>query len=191
MKPIERAELMDLGAYEQVREHFRARVIAVKQVRYVALGSNITLLFENRDTVLFQIQEMLRTERITSEKAIAHELDTYNELVPGRSELSATAFIEYPERDERERMLVALAGVEDDFYLEAGGERLSVIPDARGTDPSRTMAVQYVKFPLGEAARAAVQGRRGPVRIGVDHPAYRSVTTLSDATLASLADDLD
>jgi hypothetical protein len=154
MKPIERAELMDLGAYEQVREHFRARVIAVKKARYVALGKNITVLFENRDTVLFQIQEMLRTERITNEKAIAHELDTYNELMPGRSELSATAFIEYPDREERERMLVALAGIEDDFYVEAGGERIAVLPDRRGTDASRTMAVQYVKFPLRFRASA-------------------------------------
>jgi hypothetical protein len=191
MKPIERAELMDLGAYEQVREHFRARVIQVKRARYVALGKNVTFLFENRDTVLFQIQEMLRTERITNEKAIAHELATYNELVPGRSELSATAFIEYPDRDERERMLVALAGVEDDFYLEAGGARIPVTPDLRGTDATRTMAVQYVKFALTDAARAAIQSRRGPVSLGVDHPAYRAVTVLSEATLASLADDFD
>ncbi|HEY3500387.1 MAG TPA: DUF3501 family protein [Polyangiaceae bacterium] len=191
MKPIERAELMDLGAYEQVREHFRARVIAVKKPRYVSLGSNITLLFENRDTVLFQIQEMLRTERITNEKAIAHELDTYNELMPGRSELSVTAFIEYPEREERERMLVALAGIEDDFYVEAGGERVAVVPDTRGTDPSRTMAVQYLKFPLGPQARAAIAEKRGPVRLGVDHPAYRASVALSEATLASLSDDFD
>ncbi len=191
MKPIERAELMDLGAYEQIREHFRARVMAAKQARYVALGGNITVLFENRDTVLYQIQEMLRTERITNEKAIAHELDTYNELMPGRSELSATLFIEYPEREERERMLVALAGVEDDFFVEAAGARSAVIPDTRGTEPSRTMAVQYIKFPLGEAALAAVRAKRGPVLLGVDHPAYRATTTLSDATLASLADDFD
>ena len=191
MKPIERAELMDLGAYEQVREHFRARVIALKKARYVALGPNITLLFENRDTVLFQIQEMLRTERITNEKAIAHELDTYNELMPGRSELSATAFIEYPEREERERMLVGLAGIEDDFYVEAGGERVPVIPDTRGTDPTRTMAVQYLKFSLTPGVRAAIVEKRGPVQIGVDHPAYRAAATLSGATLTSLSDDFD
>jgi hypothetical protein len=191
MKPIERAELMDLGAYEEIREHFRARVIGVKKPRYVALGPNMTVLFENRDTVLFQIQEMLRTERITNEKAIAHELDTYNELVPGRSELSATVFIEYPEREERERMLVALAGVEDDFYLAVGAERLPVVPDHRGTDPTRTMAVQYVKFPLSDAARAALAQKSGPVTLGVAHPAYNAEVTLAAATLASLADDLD
>ncbi len=82
---------------------FAARILALKRPRYVALGPNMTVLFENHDTVLFQIQEMLRTERITAEKAILHELETYNELVPSDRELSATIFIEYPDRDERER----------------------------------------------------------------------------------------
>ncbi len=190
MKRVERAELLDLGAYEQIREHFRARLHAVKGPRRVALGPNMTVLFENHDSVLFQVQEMLRTERITSEKAIQHELDTYNELIPGDAELSATVFIEYPEREERDRMLVALAGVEDDFYLTAGGERSLVVPDQRGTDPSRTMAVQYVKFPLGPAALAAVRRAEGPVLIGVAHPAYTAEVELPAATLASLSDDV-
>src|SRR5687768_5717130 len=150
MKPVQRAELLDLGAYEQVRPHFMARVIEQKRARYVSLGSNMTVLFENHDTVLLQIQEMLRTERITAEKAIAHELETYNELVPGDGELSATIFIEYPERDERERMLVELAGIDDKFYVELGGERSGLVPDRRGTDPGRTLAVHYVKFRLSQ-----------------------------------------
>lgn len=191
MKPVTRSELLDLGAYEQVREHFRARVLQAKQPRRVALGPNMTVLFENHDSVLFQVQEMLRTERITNEKAIAFELETYNELIPDDAEVSATVFVEYPERDERERMLVALAGVEDDFYLVAGGERSSVIPDRRGTDPSRTMAVQYVKFPLGPAALAALREAKGPVLLGVTHPAYTAEVELRAETLASLRDDFD
>ncbi|HTQ05360.1 MAG TPA: DUF3501 family protein [Polyangiaceae bacterium] len=189
MKPIERSELLDLGAYEQLRERFRARVIAVKRPRYVALGPAMTVLFENRDTVLFQVQEMLRTERITQEKAIQHELETYNELIPSERELSATIFIEYPDKDERERMLVALAGVEDDFYLLAGNERFAVIPDRRGSEPDRTMAVQYVKFPLSQAAVAALVGGSLGLKLGVEHPAYRAETTLAADTLASLRDD--
>ena len=89
MKAVDRSELLELGAYEQIREPFRARILALKRPRYVALGPNMTALFENHDTALFQIQEMLRTERITAEKAIQHELETYNELVPGDAELSA------------------------------------------------------------------------------------------------------
>jgi hypothetical protein len=190
VKPVDRSELLDLGAYEAVREHFRARVVAVKEPRRIALGPNMTVLFENHDSVLFQIQEMLRTERITSEKAIAHELETYNELIPGDAELSATVFIEYPERDERERMLVALAGVEDDFYLVAGGERCAVVPDRRGTDPSRTMAVQYVKFSLTPAAIVALRAARAPVLLGVSHAAYTAEVELGSRTLASLSEDV-
>ncbi len=189
MKPIDRSELLDLGAYEQVRERFRARVIAVKRPRYVALGPAMTVLFENRDTVLFQVQEMLRTERITQEKAIRHELETYNELIPAERELSATIFIEYPDREERDRMLAALAGVEDDFYLLAGSERFGVIPDRRGSEPERTMAVQYVKFPLSEAAVSSLRSGAGALKLGVDHPAYRAEVALGAETIASLRDD--
>jgi len=191
MKPIQRSELLDLGAYEEVRERFRARVIAVKRPRYVALGPAMTLLFENRDTVLFQVQEMLRTERITQEKAILHELETYNELIPGDHELSATVFVEFPEREERERMLASLAGVEDDFYVLVGTERLGVVPDRRGTDPSRTMAVQYVRFPLSSTAEAALRGGTAELKVGVDHPAYRAEVALGTETAASLRDDLE
>jgi hypothetical protein len=190
VKPVDRSELLDLGPYEAVREHFRARIHAVKEPRRLSLGPNMTVLFENHDSVLFQVQEMLRTERITSEKAIQHELETYNELIPGAAELSATVFIEYPEREERERMLVALAGIEDDFYVVAGGERCAVVPDRRGTDPTRTMAVQYVKFSLGPLALDAIRAARPPVRLGVAHPSYTAEIELGKRTLESLTEDV-
>jgi Protein of unknown function (DUF3501) len=191
MKPVSRGELLDLAAYEQIREHFRRRIIAAKEVRRVALGSNMTVLFENHDSVLYQIQEMLRTERITAEKAIAHEIETYNELVPQGLELSATVFIEYPERAERERMLVVLAGVESAFYVRVGEERVAVVGDSRGTDPERTMAVQYVKFPLSERAHAAFMDSGHSVRLGVEHPAYQAEIEVPAATLKSLRQDFD
>jgi len=190
MRPVERSEVLALGAYEQVREHFRARVQNDKKARYVALGPAMTALFENRDLALLQIQEMLRTERITSEHGILHELETYNELVPGDHELSMTLFIEYTDKDEREKMLVDLAGVESRFYVEAGGERCFGLPDPRGTDPTRTMAVQYVKLPLSPAAEAALRARQGTFVLGVDHPAYRAEATLGPQTIESLALDL-
>ena len=191
MTLVLRSEILGLGEYEQIREPFRRRIMALKEARRVALGTNMTVLFENHDTALFQIQEMLRTERITAEKALLHELDTYNELVPGPSELSATIFIEYAEREERERMLVALAGVETAFYLRVAGERLAVIPDLRGTDNSRTMAVQYVKFPLSAAALSGLRSGAAEVSLGVDHPAYRAEVVLQPNTVQSLRDDLD
>jgi hypothetical protein len=190
MKPVSRDELLDLGAYEGIREQFRARIIAEKRHRYVALGPNMTVLFENHDTVLFQIQEMLRTERITQESAIAHEIATYNELVPGDRELSATIFIEYPDASQREQMMVRLAGIEDKFYFSAGGERARIVPDSRGTDPSRTMAVHYVKFALNERGFDAVRSGSDQLLVGVDHPEYRAETRLARETVASLARDL-
>jgi len=191
MSLVTRGELLGLAEYEQIRESFRRRIMSLKEGRRVALGPNMTVLFENHDTALYQIQEMLRTERITAEKAVLHELETYNELVPAAHELSATVFIEYPERETRERMLVALAGVETSFYLRVAGERLPVTPDQRGTDPSRTMAVQYVKFILSEAAEGALRAGEGDVSLGVEHPAYRAEVVLVPRTVQSLRDDLD
>src|SRR5882724_11368086 len=190
MTLVTRGELLGLAEYEQIREPFRRRIMALKQARRVALGAHMTVLFENHDTALYQVQEMLRTERITAEKAILHELETYNELVPSPSELSATIFIEYPEREQRERMLVALAGVESAFYLRAAGERLPVVPDARGTEPDRTIAVQYVKFPLSTAAEAALRTGNVELSLGVEHDAYRAEVVLSKETRQSLSDDL-
>jgi hypothetical protein len=189
MKPITRDELLDLGGYEKIREAFLRSVLERKKARYVKLGEHMTALFENRDTVLLQIQEMLRTERITQEAAIAHELDTYNELVPRERELSLTLFVEYQEREERERMLTALAGLEDRFQLRVGDAVLRVIPDSRGTDPTRTMAVHYLKFPMTEAAFAAFRGGAVPVSLEVEHPAYTARAELPPATLKSLRDD--
>ncbi len=189
MKPIARDELLDLGAYEALRERFLSRVLEAKKPRYVRLGTNMTGLFENRDTVLFQIQEMLRTERITQEKAILHELETYNELVPGNGELSLTLFIEYSERDERERMLMTLAGVEDKFALRVAGELVRVVPDPRATDPARTMAVQYLKFPLGDSALHELRFGPGPFAFVVNHSAYAAETPIEGGTLQSLRDD--
>jgi hypothetical protein len=191
MKPIDRSELLDLGSYEQVREQFMRRIIEAKKPRRLPIGSNMTILFENRDSVLFQVQEMLRTERITKENAILHELETYNELVPGEDQLSATIFIEYTEREERDRMLVQLAGVEAEFYLEVNGERIAMQTDKRGDLADRTLAVHYMKIQLSPAAAQAIRTRTGGrVAVGVDHPRYRAHTPLPDATLASLAEDL-
>ena len=192
MSSVSRGEILGLAEYEQIREPFRRRVMALKQARRVALGTNMTVLFENHDTALFQIQEMLRTERITNEKAVLHELETYNELVPAGAELSATIFIEYPEREQRDRMLVALAGVESAFYVRVAGERLPVTPDLRGKDePGRTMAVQYVKFELSAAAVLALKSGESELSLGVEHEAYRAEVVLSRETRLSLRDDLD
>jgi hypothetical protein len=190
VKRVERNEILELGAYEEIREAFRRRIIELKRVRRVPLGSNMTVLFENHDTALYQIQEMLRTERITREDAVLHEIDTYNELVPNERELSATLFVEYPEREERERMLVALVGVENSFYLEVDGVRLVVRNVTHGVFPDRTTAVQYMKIPFTEGAARAIASGKATVAFGVEHAAYRARAELPPRTIEELALDL-
>src|SRR5215469_6484695 len=113
MKPIERGEVLGLADYETIRPHFRARVIEEKKRRRLSVGPRATALFENRDTVLLQIQEMLRTERITREAAILHEIETYNDFIPNDDELSCTLMIEIDDKDERERFLESARGLEE------------------------------------------------------------------------------
>ena len=190
MRPIDRNEILPIGAYEQVREHFRARVIAEKRPRRVKVGNHLSAVFENRDSVLLQIQEMLRTERITSEPAIKHEIETYNELIPGDGELSLTVFVEIPEREVRDRMLVDLAGLERHIGVEVNGERFMASSGPRpGAVEDRTTAVHYLKVRLPSAAVALLKERRAAALV-VTHPRYEARAELSPATLAKLAEDL-
>ncbi len=189
MKQVQRSEVLGLGAYEEIRARFRARIIEEKKRRRLALGSNMTAVFENHDTVLYQVQEMLRTERITSESGVMHELETYNTLVPGEHELSITLLVEYPDRAERERMLSELAGLEDCVFFEVGGQRVQGVAEERSDDKTRTTAVHYFKFPLGsENARALASGTRAA--LVVEHAAYEAEATLSPGALQSLVADL-
>lgn len=197
MKPVTRDELLDLGGYEQIRSHFRARIIAEKKSRRFIPCGELSLVFENHDTVLFQIQEMLRTERITAEPGIAHEIETYNDLIAGAEELSATMFVEIPDRDTRERRLVALAGLERAIGLELGSLSIEARNETRGVLPDRTTAVHYLKFPLGPAGAAALRraaaggAATGPVLFVVRHPELSLRVPLPQPLLAALARDLD
>jgi hypothetical protein len=194
MQLVERNEILKLSEYETVREHFRARVIAEKKTRRIHLGENISGVFENHDTVLMQIQEMLRTERISREAAISHEIETYNQLVPGKDELSLTAMIEIDEREEREKFLVDATGIEKTFSIvvttPSGEEKCKgVWEEARVLD-DRASAVLYLKFPLTAAAAEAMRSGKAPATLVVDHAAYKARAEIAPATLASLAEDL-
>jgi hypothetical protein len=195
MKLVERGEILGLAEYEAVRERFRARVIAEKKLRRMQLGPKATAVFESHDTMLMQIQEMLRTERITRAAAVQHEIDTYNELVPGSDELSATVMIEIVDKDEREAFLRDALGFEKHVWLTVSGVRLQARPVDRGGGADRTTAVHYLKFPLpSEVAgtlRAANTAAGAPeVALEVDHPAYAARVVLPRAAVASIAEDL-
>jgi hypothetical protein len=190
MTPIARSEILPLGDYEQVRPHFRARVIAIKKPRRLTLGERMSAVFENRDSVLMQIQEMLRTERITAEEGILHEIETYNDLLPGPGQLSVTVFVEIADKAERDRTLEELKGLERSIALEVDGERLAAKGDPREVLEGRTTAVHYMKIDLSAAAAAAIAAGTAAAALVVDHPAYQARAELSPETLRSLAGDL-
>jgi Protein of unknown function (DUF3501) len=192
MNPVERSEVLPLGDYEAIRGPFRARIIADKQYRRVAVGDDISVVFENRDTVLLQIQEMLRTERITKDAAIQHEIDTYNELVPGDDQLSMTLFIEINDKERRDKTLQDCAGIEKHVYLEVDGERFAAQAGEReGATDDRTTAVQYYLVTVGaEAAKRLKSGDVESVALATDHPNYTARAVLSPDTVRQLAGDL-
>jgi hypothetical protein len=193
MKPIERGEVLGLADYETIRPRFRARVIEEKKRRRVNVGPRVSVLFENRDTVLMQIQEMLRTERITRESAIQHEIDTYNDFIPGDGELSCTLMIEIEDKEERERFLVAARGIEDAVWLVTDGDKHVGRTTPERVLPDRASAVIYLKLPLGargaSAIKAAARGEPHDVALVIDHAAYQATAKLGQDVLASLAED--
>jgi hypothetical protein len=190
MNPVVRQEILGIAEYESLRGPFRARIIDEKKRRRLSVGPHVTVVFENHDTVLLQIQEMLRTERITREAAVQHEIDTYNELIPGRAELSATLMVEIPDPVERDTFLAAAAGIEEHVSLQVDESLVRAVFDPERVLPDRASAVLYLKFRLPEAAQLAVRDRRATLRLVIDHPAYKASSAFGAEVLASLAEDL-
>ncbi len=192
MKPIQRDEVLGLGEYEQIRARFRARVIEEKKARRVTISDIMSVAFENRDSVLLQIQEMLRAERISAEHAIKHEIDTYNELVPGPSQLSLTLFVEIADKEKREAELVALAGLESSVFVVVDGERFQAKGEDRSVEGiARTTALHYLKADLSDEARRAIHDRKAKVSIVIDHPRHPREVELQGEVLRSLATDFE
>ena len=191
MRTIERNEILPLGEYELIRPHFRARIIEEKRARRVRLGDQLAVTFENRDTVLLQIQEMLRTERITAEPAIAHEITTYNDLVPGPDQVSLILWVEIADKALRDQRLVDLAGLEDTVKIEVDGRSFDVKgPRPDGFMEGRTTAVHYLKAQLSPGAAAALKSGKATVTMVVEHAASPLRVELDRGTVARLAEDL-
>jgi len=196
MKPVERGEILRIAEYETVRDPFRSRVIAEKKRRRVSIGPYVSCLFENHDTVLLQIQEMLRTERISREAAIVHEIETYNQLLGGENELGVTVMIEIPDNKERDAFLVAAKGFERHVWLVVGGERIRAVWDPTRVLEDSASAVHYFKFPLPPAAAASLRAAAGgdatitQAQLEIDHPAYHHRSPLPAETIVSLGEDL-
>ena len=192
MDKLGRADLFSLEHYHEVRAEFRARVLAHKRDRQVAIGPNATLYFEDRLTVQYQLQEMLRVERIFEADAIEEELAAYNPLIPDGANLKATFMIEYADPDERRRMLGRLTGIEDRVWMEAGADRVFAIADEdldRAT-ADKTSAVHFLRFELSGPMRSALADGAA-MRFGIDHREYRHERTLTGDPRAALIADLD
>jgi len=187
------ADVLDLRAYERVRDDYRARIIARKRDRRVALGPVMTLVFECFDTVRFQVQEMARAEKIISDEAIQVELDIYNRLLPGEGELSATLFIELTSDDALREWLPRLVGIERQLGIGIDGDVVASFPEAAHaaalTRETVTPAVHYVRFGF-TAAQVRAFGTAAEAALVATHPAYEARTELPAAVRKELLGDL-
>lgn len=188
MNPVEVTEIRSIADYEIEREHWRPKVLDLKERRRIEVGGHLVFLFENHDTVRYQIQEMMRIERMVRPEDIRHEIDTYNELIPQPGELSATLLISYASPQERDIRLRELLGLENHIWL-----RVADLPPSRARFDTRQIAtdrissVQYIKFPLSEEqVRRWKQG----AKIVVDHPALQAEHLLTSLEMEELYRDL-
>ena len=191
MPQIARESLLSLEAYARARNEFRARVIEHKKHRSVPLGAHLTVLFEDELTVRYQVQEMLRIERIFEDDGIQDELDAYNPLIPDGSNWKATMMIEYPDPEERRRRLADLKGIEDRVWVQVGGcARVHAIADEdlERENEDKTSSVHFLRFELDGGMRRALRSGAG-LAIGVDHPNYGASVEVEPETRASLASD--
>jgi hypothetical protein len=192
MPRIDRESLMTLEAYAKARPEFRRKVIAHKKRRSVPLGGHVTLLFEDELTVRYQVQEMLRIERIFEESGIEHELESYNPLIPDGRNLKATMLIEYADESERRAALARLRGIEQRVWLQVdGSSRVWPIADEdmERENDDKTSAVHFLRWELTEETAAALK-RGGALSMGVDHPQYQALLRLPDETRSALVADL-
>jgi hypothetical protein len=198
MRKVDVSEVKDLTAYEKVRDAVRARNIEMTRDRRLSVGPNLTFLFENRETVLFQIQEMVRTERIVDEAKIREEVDAYNALVPEAGELSATLFIEIPDLVKMTQAQVREAvnrfqGLDRDgvIWIAVGdGVKLPARFEEGHSKEEKMSAVHYVRFAVPAEARAALAETSRPATLVVAHPNYKAEAPVPDSLRAELLKDL-
>jgi uncharacterized protein DUF3501 len=189
MRRLTAADIKDLREYERERDAFRAEIIATKKKRRIPLGDIMTIVFENAATMRFQIQEMARAERMLRDEQIAHELETYNELIPADGELSGTLFIEITDPEALQYWLPRLVGIHDHLLFVVGDT--SIRGEAEDVDrltrEDTTTTVHYLKFPFTPEQQRAFE--TGPVRLVVDHPEYQADVTLTDDQRDELVGD--
>lgn len=188
MKKLQLSDILPLDEYEKKRPFWRRQIIELKEIRRMPLGDRISVVFENFDTMLWQTQEMLRTERITDPGMIQEEIDTYNELVPDANELRATLFIELPDTQNIPRDLPAFIGVEEHVSLSFGEHTVRAEAEPGRSTEEKTATVHYLRLIFRPEETAAFGS--GPATLAVDHVNYKAKTELGEATIQSLKADL-
>jgi len=182
MKRVTRKEILDYVTYEEQRDKFRNKIMKIKELRRINVAGVLSFLFENTDTVRYQIQEMMRVERIVKETDIQHEINTYNELLGDSGELGCTLLIEIDDPDEREEKLSQWLDLPKHLYLSLEDEsRIRASFDERQIGGARLSSVQYIKFNTGG---------KTPVAIGSDLPLFKAETTLTADQKKALSEDL-
>lgn len=189
MRPIARTDIRGPRLYEGFRDDLRKRVIELKRDRRLSIGDRVTVVFENRHTLIFQIEEMLRAESITEDDKIQEEIDVYNALMPSDDSLSATLFIEVPPDADPRVELDRLIGLDEHLILHVGDHAVRAAFEAGRSTDERISAVQYLRFPLAPEVKAALLSEGTPLRLEIDHPEYAHTLDLSEQTRASLAAD--
>ncbi|MGH8013370.1 MAG: DUF3501 family protein [Candidatus Binataceae bacterium] len=191
MKPVTLKEILTLQQYDVLRPRLRPLFMVEKDRHRLAVGEHVTLLFENARTVWYQVQEMMRTERMTSEGAIRHEIDTYNELLPLPGELSATVLLEFA-REERDKALRALVGIEQQVFIRIDQRREPARFDPRQMSAERVSSVQFARFPLGglDPYEFLEMANREKVAIEITHPSLSAKGLITGTLAQALAQDL-
>jgi hypothetical protein len=189
MKKVALEDILGFAAYEKVRQEFRQDIIEKKKNRRVAVGDKVSIVFENRDTVIFQIQEMLRAEKIGDLDKIREEIAVYNELIPNTGELSATMFLEIEDQSHLRDDLLKFLGIDEAVFLKVGSHVVPARFEEGRSKDDKISAVQYMRFPFDSTAQAAfISGEKA--ELVIDHPNYRVKVALAPEVQKSLAEDL-
>jgi hypothetical protein len=192
MKPLTTQDVLSIDEYERSREAFRRRIIELKQRRRLSVGNLITMVFENRETVLFQIQEMVRAERILRPERVSEEVAMYNEQIPGAGELSATLMIEVTDPSDVKSVLDRLKGIDrgQTVGLRVGPHLVYGTFEQGRSNEEKISAVHYVRFPVPEAVKALMEDSAVPMQVVMTHPRYQAVQSVSEEMRRSLLEDL-
>jgi len=192
MKKIEFGEILNIYEYEKVREQKRREIIEIKKKRRLFLGDLVHLVFENRDTVWFQIQEMIRAERMVRDEEIRQEIDVYNELIPEKNQFSITMFIEIPDEEERKRLLPQLVGIHDHLWFHIGNKHsVRAEADERSKEDyqyGKAAVVHFLKLNL--TPEQVKDFAELPVRVEINHPNYKAMVEMPEEVKAELVKDL-